>query len=170
MALHLNPGSLGGLIAFLVWPPHYRDKAEAPGDSMLPKVTQGQRVQNPTLSQPLPAAQPPPGEPQPQRCACPATAGGPCTEPQPCRQPPATPARTLSPSSKLRAASSHPVSISLGLQRKQRPPAGRNSLHFQHQPWPRASPAGLSALLSCFPPEPVSGRALDLPASHGPST
>lgn len=92
VALHLNPGSLGGLIAFLVWPPHYRDKAEAPGDSMLPKVTQGQRVQNPTLSQPLPAAQPPPGEPQPQRCACPATAGGPCTEPQPCRQPPATPA------------------------------------------------------------------------------
>lgn len=68
--LKFNPRSLGGLLAFLVWPLYYTDKAQ--GDSNLPKVTQGQRYswdQNPTLPLPLPAL-PPPEDTQVPKDAC----------------------------------------------------------------------------------------------------
>ena len=56
--LQSTPRSLEGLTAFLVWPPHHMDKVEAQGDSILLRVTQGQRCsrdQSVTLPLPLPA-------------------------------------------------------------------------------------------------------------------
>ena len=41
--LQFTPRSLEGLTAFLVWPPHHTDKVKTQGDSILLRVTQGQR-------------------------------------------------------------------------------------------------------------------------------